>query len=84
MPTHHSLDTLESDVLARIARHRESGAERASLSAGTLMVLAALATGLVIGFNRADDVAPGARDVESIVLADTARMAPSGLLASSQ
>ena len=79
-----NLDSLEAAVLERIARHRAERDDRASLSAGTLVVFAALATGLIIGLNRADDIGPGARDVESIVLADSARMAPSGLLASTQ
>ena len=84
MSQSHDLDSLETAVLERIARHRAERDDRASLSAGTLVVFAALATGLVIGLNRADHAGPGARDVESIVLADSARMAPSGLLASAQ
>ena len=79
-----TLDELDAAILERIARHRADQDERASLSAGTLMVFAALAAGFVIGLGQTREPAPGARDVESIVLADTARMAPSGLLASSQ
>jgi hypothetical protein len=84
MSKSHNLDSLESAVLARIARHRAQRDDRASLSAGTLMVFAALTAGLIIGFGRAEHVGPAARGVESIVLADSARMAPSGLLASTQ
>lgn len=77
-----SLDQLEATVLARIARHREESADRASLSAGTLLVFAALTAGLVIGFGRAH-VPPPSPGAESVVLADSARMAPSGLLGTS-
>jgi hypothetical protein len=77
------LDHLESAVLARIARHREESADRASLSAGTLLVFAALTAGLIIGFGRASVPVP-APGAESVVLAESARIAPSGLLASSQ
>lgn len=77
------LDSLESAVLARIARHRAERADPASLSAGTLVVFAALATGLFIGLMHGNGAA-ATRGVESIVLADSARMAPSGLLANSQ
>jgi hypothetical protein len=84
MSRSHNLDLLESAVLARVARHRAEQDDRASLSAGTLMVFAALAAGLVIGLGHAGRGAPAARDVESIVLADSARMAPSGLLANTQ
>jgi hypothetical protein len=80
----HNLDSLESAVLGRIARHRAERDDRASVSAGTLVVFLALAAGLVIGVGRAGHGAPDARGVESIVLADSARMAPSGLLASTQ
>lgn len=79
-----TLDRLESTVLARIARHRDDMADRASLSAGTLLVFAALTAGLVIGFGRAHRPATPTFASESIVLADSARMAPSGLLASTQ
>ena len=76
-------DSLESAVLERIARHRAERADRASLSAGTLVVFAALATGLFIGLvqGHGRQVTRGA---ESIVLADSARMAPSGLLDDTQ
>ncbi len=84
MSQSHNLDSLESAVLERIARHRAQLDDRASLSAGTLMVFAALTAGLIIGFGRAESAGPAARGVESIVLADSARMAPSGLLASAQ
>ena len=80
----HTLDDMDAAVLASIARHRAAQDERVSLSAGTLMVVAALAAGFVIGLDHSGGPSPGARDVESIVLADTARMAPSGLLASTQ
>ena len=77
-------ELLEAAVLQRIAQHRAQRADRASLSAGTLMVFAALAAGLFIGVGRTGDTGQAARGVESIVLADSARMAPSGLLANSQ
>lgn len=80
----HTLDDLDAAVLERIARHRAAQDERASLSAGTLMVVAALAAGFIIGLGHGENPSPGARDVESVVLADTARMAPSGLLASTR
>jgi hypothetical protein len=81
---HYTLDTLESAVLDRIARHRAERDDRASLSAGTLVVFVALTAGLVIGLGHAERSRSAGRGVESIVLADSARMAPSGLLASSQ
>jgi hypothetical protein len=84
MQHHNPSDSLESIVLARIARHRADQVDRASLSAGTLMVIAALAAGFVFGLGHADNGQAGARDVESIVLADMARMAPSALLANSR
>jgi len=84
MPHRDSVDQLEAAVLARIARHRADADDRAALPAGALLVFAALTAGLIIGFGRAQHpVAPGG-GAESIVLADSARMAPSGLLASAQ
>lgn len=84
MPGPDTLDQLEHSVLLRIARHREEQSDRASVSAGTLLVFVALTAGLVIGFGLARQPAAPVASVESIVLADSARMAPSDLLASAQ
>ena len=84
MATPRTLDSLETSVLARIARHREDVGDRASPSAGTLLVFAALTAGLVIGFGRSHQAVAPDRGAESILLADSAQLAPSGLFARTQ
>jgi hypothetical protein len=77
-----SLESLETDVMARIGRHR-TNQDRGTLPAGTVLAVVALTVGIAIGFSQAQGV-PGVRGSESIVLADDVRLAPSALLASTQ
>ena len=73
MSSPHTLEQLEDAVLVRIARHREELSDRASLSAGTLLVLVALTAGLIIGVGRARQPATPAA---SVVVAKTASRQP--------
>jgi hypothetical protein len=80
-PTTASIDALEQDVLRRIALHRAGGHNQLALSASTLLVITALTAGLVTGFGHAVQRNGTAAGSESIVLAESARIAPSDLLA---
>ena len=79
----HSLDQLESEVLARMARHRESRSSAGTLPVGLALAVIALSVGMLIGRHESHPSA-FSRGSESIVLADDARLAPSELLASAQ
>jgi hypothetical protein len=77
-----SLESLETDVMARIGRHR-TNQDRGTLPAGTFLAVVALTVGIAIGFSQAQSL-PGIRGSESIVLADDVRLAPSALLVSTR
>jgi hypothetical protein len=79
----NSLDRLESDVLARMARHREARSSAGTLPTGLALAALALSVGMLIGWNESQRVTTS-RGSESIVLADDARLAPSELLASAR
>jgi hypothetical protein len=78
-----SLDGLESDVLARIAGHRESMKSRSALPVALLVAFTALASGLLTGISEPHRHGTG-RGSEAALLADEVRLAPSSLLASNQ
>jgi len=80
MNSPRSLDALETDVLARIARHRVSQQDSGTLPAGFTLAALALSIGLVVGWNQAEQ-ASSSHGSESIVLADEAQLAPSALFA---
>jgi hypothetical protein len=80
MKSPRSLDALETDVLARIARHRTSQEDSGTLPAGVTLAALALSIGLVVGWNEAGQ-ATSSHGSESIVLADEAQLAPSTLFA---
>lgn len=74
------LEHLESDVLARIAAHRNRR-PNAALPAGLALGVLALGFGLLVGWSQAQP--PGsAADGANFLLADEARLAPAELLAS--
>lgn len=75
-----SLDGLETDVLARIARHRVSQEDSGTLPAGVTLAALALSIGLVVGWNQAGQASSG-HGSESIVLAQETQLAPSTLFA---
>ncbi len=80
MNMHRTLDDLEGDVMARIARHRAAQLDAGTLPAGITLAVMALTIGLAIGWNQARQMTPQ-HGSESIVLADDARLAPSSLFA---
>jgi hypothetical protein len=76
----HSLDQLETDVLARIARHRNRRSS-AALPVGVTLALLAMSVGILIGWSQSAQLATRGGS-ESMLLADDARLAPAELLAS--
>jgi hypothetical protein len=80
-----SLQSLEADVLARIATHRKRGARGAgaALPVGIAVIVCALAAGLGTGLRHLPRQA-AATNSESVVLAEEASLAPSTLLVSSR
>jgi len=78
-----SLDMLESDVLARIASHRQAQKHLRALPVTLLICFTALASGWLTGWASPHHKAPPARS-EAALLADDVGLAPSSLLASSQ
>jgi hypothetical protein len=74
--TSHSLDQLETDVLARIARHRNRRSS-AALPVGVTLALLAMGVGILTGWSQTAQ-----RGSESMLLADDVRLAPAELLAS--
>jgi hypothetical protein len=76
-----SLQSLESDVLARIREHREYARTRTALPLGVLVTACALIAGLGVGVASAQrHQSVGAS--ETAVLGEDAYLAPSSLLAS--
>jgi hypothetical protein len=75
------LDTLESAVLQRIARHRVTRSPAAAFSIAALLGLTALASGVLTGMMAPHHPAAGSGS-ESALLADDVGLAPSSLLAS--
>lgn len=75
------LDTLESAVLRRIARHRVTSRSTAAFSIAALLGLTALAGGVLTGRMAPHPTAAGPGS-ESALLADDVGLAPSSLLAS--
>jgi hypothetical protein len=75
------LDRLESEILARIRRHRLDQSSIRPLPIAIVVCVSALAGGLLTGLaERHRDAPPGS---EAALLADDLSLAPSSLLASS-
>lgn len=83
MKSTHSLNDLESTVLARIARHREEQLDAGTLPTGVALAAVALTVGMVIGWNQSRQLT-SPHGSETMLLADDARLAPSSLLASNR
>jgi hypothetical protein len=75
------LDTLESAVLQRIARHRITHRSAVAFSLSALLGLGALAGGVLTGMMAPHPATAGSGS-ESALLADDVGLAPSSLLAS--
>lgn len=82
-PRIHSVDELETAVLARIARHRQDQLDPGTLPTGLTLAVIALTVGMVIGWSQARQLTSPHRS-ENVLLADDARLAPSSLLVSNQ
>jgi hypothetical protein len=82
MNTESPLDLLESDVLARIRRHRLAQSSIRPIPIAIAVCVSALAGGLLTGMaeRHRDDPAGS----EAALLADDLSLAPSSLLANSQ
>ncbi len=78
-----SLDSLESDVLSRIASHRQAQRSWRALPVALLICFTALASGWVTGWAGPRHKARPAAS-EAALLADDVSLAPSSLLASNQ
>jgi hypothetical protein len=78
-----SLDTLESDVMARIASHRHAQKSLRGLPVALLICFTALASGWLTGWARPHHKPPPSGS-EAALLADDVSLAPSSLLASNQ
>jgi len=74
------LDTLESAVMQRIARHRATRGSPVAFSIAALLGLTALASGVLTG-RMAPHHAAAESGSESALLADDVGLAPSSLLA---
>jgi hypothetical protein len=81
--SHPSLDGLESEVLSRIATHRQAQRPTGALPVALLLAFTALASGLVTGI-AGPHRHSAARSSEAALLADEISLAPSSLLASNQ
>jgi hypothetical protein len=79
-----SLDCLESDVLIRIARHRQAQNTAGTLPVSIFVTFAALTVGMIIGWAQQSQRNVEPQGSEAIVLADEARLEPSVLLAAAQ
>ncbi len=79
----HSVDELETAVLARIAQHRQDQLDPGTLPTGLTLAAIALTAGMVIGWNQSRQLGNPHRS-ETVLLADDARLAPSSLLVSNQ
>jgi hypothetical protein len=76
-----SLDLLETDVLSRIAAHRQAQKNLRALPVMLLICFTALAGGWLTGWASPHHKAPAPRS-EAALLADDVSLAPSSLLAS--
>jgi hypothetical protein len=85
MKAERRLDLLESDVMARIASHRQAQKSLRSLPVAALVCAIALAGGWLTGMegSRQKSAAQPAGS-ESALMADDMRLAPSSLLANNQ
>ncbi len=77
-----SLDMLESDVLSRIASHRQAQQHLRALPVTLLICFTALAGGWLTGWAGPHHKAPPRS--EAALLADDVSLTPSSLLASNQ
>ena len=78
-----SLSRLESDVMSRIALHRQAQKSLHGLPIALLICFAALASGWLTGWERPHHKASPSGS-EAALLADDVSLAPSSLLASNQ
>jgi hypothetical protein len=83
MKIENRLELLESDVLARIAAHRQAQKSLRSLPVAIMVCAIALASGWLTGMAGPRQKATPAGS-ESALMADDMRLAPSSLLASNQ
>jgi hypothetical protein len=83
MKLNPSLDSLESDVLTRIASHRQAQESLRAVPVALLICFTALAGGWVTGWANPHYKARPAAS-EAALLADDVSLAPSSLLASNQ
>jgi hypothetical protein len=78
-----SLDTLESDVLLRIAAHRQTQKSLRALPVAAVVCCTALASGWLAGSGRPHHRVPRSSS-EAALLAEDVGLAPSSLLVSNQ